>query len=374
MINRGVILRADSGLNLGAGHVMRCLTLADALRAAGMEAVFVSRAHAGHVLATICARGHEVVTLADNTGQSYGDHPDPPAHANWLGADWREDAAATRQVLEDSGAGWLVVDHYALDISWQAEALPAGVSLLVIDDLADRPHRADVLLDQNFGRKAADYAGLVSTNCALRIGPTHALLRPEFAHLRPRALARREALSRPETLLVTLGGIDRDNVTCCVLNALAQTPDAQGLKISVVMGDSAPHLEAVRARAATMPIPTDVVVGVQDMAQRMMKADLCVGAVGSTAWERCAMGLPTLQVVLADNQIGAAQAMAANGVSLALSRPEAPDFAESLAGGLEQLSQAVVYRAISRAAATLTDGSGAVRLAGTLLHRSAHAH
>lgn len=374
MITGGVILRADSGLNLGTGHVMRCLTLADALRAAGMETVFVSRAHAGHVLATICARGHDVVTLPENAGQSYGDHPDPPAHANWLGADWRKDAAATRQVLEDSGASWLVVDHYALDISWQAEALPAGVSLLVIDDLADRPHRADVLLDQNFGRKAEDYAGLVPTNCALLIGPAYSLLRPEFAHLRPQAIARRATLSRPETLLVTLGGIDRGNVTCCVLNALALAPAAQDLLITVVMGDSAPHLAVVRAQAAVMPIPTEVVTGVSDMAQRMMRADLCIGAVGSTAWERCAMGLPTLQVVLADNQIGAAQAMAAQGVSLALPLPNAPDFAASLAAGLEHLSQAGAYRAISRAAVALTDGSGAVRLAQTLLQRSAHAH
>lgn len=353
---------------------MRCLTLADASRKAGMDTVFVSRAHAGHVLATIRARGHDVVTLTDNTEQSYCDYPDPPAHATWLGADWREDAAATRQVLEDSGASWLVVDHYALDISWQAEALPAGVSLLVIDDLADRPHRADVLLDQNLGRKAEDYAGLVPPNCALCIGPAYALLRPEFAHLRPRALARREALSRPETLLVSLGGIDRDNVTCCVLNALAQTPTALGLRIAVVMGDSAPHLEAVRARAATMPIPIDVVAGVQDMAQRMMMADLCIGAVGSTAWERCAMGLPTLQMVLADNQIGAAQAMAEQGVSLALPFPKAPDFVAALAAGLEHLSEASAYRAIAGAAAALTDGSGAVRLARTLLQRPTDAH
>jgi UDP-2,4-diacetamido-2,4,6-trideoxy-beta-L-altropyranose hydrolase len=368
------LFRTDASLQIGTGHVMRCLTLADALRAAGVETVFVSRAHPGHMLDTVRARGHGVVTLPDNAGQSYGDHPDPPAHANWLGADWGKDAAATRRVLEDSGASWLVVDHYALDVSWQEKALPAGVSLLVIDDLADRPHRADVLLDQNFGRKATDYAGLASTNCALHIGPAYALLRPEFAHLRPRALSRREALSRPETLLVTLGGIDRDNVTCRVLNALAQTPTAQGLRIAVVMGDSAPHLEAVRARAATMPIPTDVVAGVQDMAQRMMMADLCIGAVGSTAWERCAMGLPTLQMVLADNQIGAAQAMAEQGVSLALPSPKAPDFVAALAAGLEHLSEVSAYRATVRAAAALTDGSGAVRLARTLLQRLADAH
>ena len=370
----GVVLRADSGLHIGTGHVMRCLTLADVLKKAGVSTTFVSRAHAGHVLSVISGRGHRLVVLSDSMGQSYGDHPHPPAHAGWLGADWRADAAATRQELEISDAKWLVVDHYALDISWQEEALPAGVSLLVIDDLADRPHRADLLVDQNIGRKAEDYAGLVSSNCDLLIGPTYALLRPEFARLRPRALARREVMTRPEGLLVTLGGIDRDNDTCRVLNALAQTPDSRGMRVTVVMGDNAPHLELVRAKAASIPIPTEVVSGVTDMAQRMMNADLCIGAAGSTAWERCAMGLPTLHVVLADNQIGAAQAMAAQGVSLALSSPQSLDFASSLAAGLRHISQAGAYRAIASAAAALTDGAGVTRVSQMLLQRAAHAN
>ena len=353
---------------------MRCLTLADALRAAGMETAFVSRANAGHVIPTIRARGHRVFILPGNTGQPYGEHPEPPEHASWLEADWRGDAAATRAELEETGARWLVLDHYALDASWQAEALPDGVSLLVLDDLADRSHRADVLLDQNFGRAPADYAELLPADCDLRTGPAHALLRPEFARLRPRALARREALKRPKTLLITLGGIDKDNATGAVLDVLARAAAVPELRITVVMGDSAPHLRAIRAQAATMPIPTDVAAGVQDMAQRMMMADLCIGAVGSTAWERCALGLPTLQLVLAGNQVGPAKAMAAQGVSLALPNPNAPEFAAALAAGLEELSAANVYRAIARAAAALSDGSGSARLARTLLERPIHAY
>lgn len=353
---------------------MRCLTLANAIRATGMETTFVTRAHAGHVISAISACEHRVVILPGNTNESYGDHPAPPAHAEWLEADWRTDAAATRAVLEDTGADWLVMDHYALDRAWQQEALPEGVSLMVLDDLADRPHLADVLLDQNAGRQAADYAELVPEGCDLRIGPAHSLLRPEFARLRPEALARREALTRPETLLITLGGIDKDNATGRVLDALAQAPAAQGLRITVVMGGSAPHLDAVRARAAALPMPTEVAVGIPDMARRMMLADLCIGAVGSTAWERCALGLPTLQVVLADNQVDAARAMATRGLSLALPFPDAPEFATALAAGLDQLSGVGAYRAIARVAATLTDGSGAARLARTLIERSIHAH
>ena len=346
---------------------MRCLTLADGLRAEGVEAVFVTREHCGHIIHAINDRGHRAVVLPGNTGAPYGDHPSPPAHARWLEADWREDAAATRAVLEDTGADWLVIDHYALDSAWQQKALPEGVSLMVLDDLADRPHVADVLLDQNAGRQVSDYAGLTPEGCDLRIGPAHALLRPEFARLRPEALARREALTRPKTLLITLGGIDKDNATGRVLEALAQAPVAQKLRITVVIGGSGPNLSAVRTRAATMPIPTEVALGVQDMSYRMMGADLCIGAVGSTAWERCALGLPTLQMVLADNQRDAALAMAEHGLSLALPMPEEPGFAHALAAGLEQLSETRHYRAMARAAAALTDGSGAGRLVSRLL-------
>ncbi len=344
-----------------------------------METTFVTRAHDGHVIPAISACGHCVVVLPGNTNQSYGDHPAPPAHADWLEADWHTDAAATRAVLEETGASWLVMDHYALDAQWQDAALLPGVSLLVLDDLADRSHVADVLLDQNAGRGAQDYVGFVPAGCDLRIGPAHALLRPEFARLRPKALARRAALTRPETLLVTLGGIDKDNAASRVLDALAEAPAAQDLRITVVMGVSAPHLDAVRDRAKTMPMHVEVVAGVSDMAARIMRADLCIGAVGSTTWERCVLGLPTLQVVLADNQREAAQAMAARGLSLALPVPGALGFARALTAGLERLSDTGHYRAMARAVAALTDGGGAGRLAAQLLEsvqgrEKPHAH
>lgn len=373
--SKRILFRADAGLEIGTGHIIRCLTLADSLLrqgdgarlSTGAESIFVTRAHAGHVIPAITERGHQVITLPGNTGQPYGNHPAAPAHARWLEADWRADAAATRAALNETGARWLVMDHYALDAQWQAAALPPSVSLLVIDDLADRPHRAEVLLDQNAGRQAVDYAGLVPEGCDLRIGPAHALLRPEFARLRPQALARRERLVRPKTLLVTLGGIDKDNATGRVLDALSLAPTAQELQITVVIGASAPHLDAVRSKAAAMPMPVAVVAGASDMGHRMLQADLCIGAVGSTAWERCTLGLPTLQVVLADNQLDAAGAMAAQGAALALPFPNAPEFVDALAAGLDRLSDASIYRTMAGAAAAMTNGGGRIGLAARLV-------
>lgn len=362
-----VLFRVDSGLHIGTGHVMRCLTLANALQARGVEAIFLTRTHTGHVVSALAAAGYRLETMPGNTGQPYGAHPSPPAHAAWLEADWRSDAAQTRATLQETGADWLVVDHYALDQAWQESAMSEHVRLLVIDDLADRPHRASILLDQNFGRSAADYAGLVPAGCELRIGPANSLLRPEFARLRPAALARREAMVVPERLLITLGGIDLHNATGRVLDALAVSPHAIGLKITVVLGENAPHLAAVRTKASNMPMHTEVVVNVKDMANRMVLADLCIGAAGSTAWERCALGLPTLQVVLADNQMSAARHMADDGLTIALPFSDTPGFAEALASGLEVLGERTTYKIMARATAALTDGGGAGRLAARLL-------
>jgi len=373
-----IVFRVDAGLDIGTGHVMRCLTLADALRqqkakvdasrnaSDEVRTIFVTRAHRGHIIPEIIGCGHRVVTLPGNTDQPYGRHPAPPDHASWLEADWRSDAADTRQILEYTNADWLVTDHYALDRCWQEAALPHGVRLLVLDDLADRPHVADVLLDQNAGRRAEDYDGLVPAFCDTLIGPMRALLRPEFAWHRARALARREVMERPKRLLITLGGIDRYNATGKVLEALAQAPAAVWLEVSVVIGGNAPALAEVQAQAAAMPMSVEVAVNVSDMAERMTQADLCIGAAGSTAWERCALGLPTLQIALADNQMEAAEFMACNGLALALPFPDAPEFAFALRAGLEHLTQPDTYRVMARRAADLTDGAGARRLAARL--------
>lgn len=351
---------------------MRCLTLANELSALGMECIFVTRENPCHALHAIVSNGHKVVALAGGTETPYGPHPAPPTHAIWLGTAWRDDACATRKVLEETGAAWLIVDHYAIDQSWHEQATLQGVQLLVLDDLADRPHLADILVDQNAGREVADYNGLLPDDCELRIGPAHAILRPEFARLRSYVLARRTTVNRPEKLLITLGGIDKNDASGAVLDALAKAPEASHMTITVVMGATAPHLNSVRMRAASMPMPTEVVVGITNMAERMLHADLCIGAAGSTAWERCALGLPTLQVVLADNQFDAALSMAAQGLSLALPPPDAHDFPTALSAGLEQLSEIDAYRAMARSTAAQTDARGAARLAQTLKKRIQH--
>lgn len=302
-----IAFRTDASLQIGTGHVMRCLTLADALRERGAECLFICRPHPGNLLTQIAERGHQAVALPALTADTKAALTDPP-HAAWLGTDWMNDADDTRQALGNERVDWLVVDHYALDRRWEHALRPNCQRLMVIDDLADRPHDCDLLLDQNLGRAAEDYNSLLPGNATMLIGPRYALLRPEFAQLRAESLARR-ANPQLRHLLITMGGVDKDNATGRVLDALQACPLPRDLRITVVMGPHAPWLQQVQTQAAQMPRPTQVLVGVNDMARLMADSDLAIGAAGSTAWERCCLGLPTVQLVLAENQNEAASAL-----------------------------------------------------------------
>ncbi len=315
-----IAFRTDASLEIGSGHVMRCLTLADALSAKGASCRFICRLHEGNLVDLIRAKGYlvEILPTADNAVPRAPERDDLSSasvlkHADWLGVSQEQDAADCIANFSAAPTDWLIVDHYAIDAKWERLLIPYCRKLMIIDDLADRQHECDLLLDQNLGRVANDYAELIPSSARLLIGPRYALLRPEFARLRNTSLARR-AEPKLEHLLVSLGGVDKDNVTTQVLDALDASALPETVRVTVVMGPRAPWLGAVQSRASRMRNPTEVLVDVRNMAQLMHDTDLAVGAGGSTTWERCTLGVPAIQVSLADNQraingaIGAAKA------------------------------------------------------------------
>ena len=356
--------RADASVEIGSGHVMRCLTLARALRDAGREVLFVSRALQGNLNAHIRREGFALAELPAPDAAEHG--RSPTAHAAWLGVDWQKDAQQTAEALRASPPEWLILDHYALDAAWQRAALPEGCRLMVIDDLADRPHHADLLLDQNLGRAAEDYAALVPPGCTVLAGPRYALLRPEFARLRAAALARREDRRQEQpalrNLLVFLGGMDKDNVTGLVLSALAACPLPEAARVTVVMGSSAPALAAVRAQCAGLPFPVDLRVDAGNMAELMAQADLAIGAAGSTSWERCCLGLPTIVVSVAQNQTALLQRLRLANAAMTLDLSGEDDVVRRLGACLDRLSDPGRYAAMSAAAAEICDGGGTDRV------------
>lgn len=356
-----IAFRADASIQIGTGHVMRCLTLAEALRSQGHECAFICRDHSGNLGTLIKERGFQLSLLNDSHPSERGTGGECDSavrHADWLGVPWQQDAEQTLEAL-NGHVEWLIVDHYALDARWERRVSKRVDALMAIDDIADRPHECKLLLDQNLGRKAQDYNRLLPESCIRLIGPHYALLRPEFAGLRERSLERRRT---PELrrILITLGGVDQDNVTSQVLGVLSESQLSPETELDIVMGASAPALEEVRQQAEALPFSASVSVNVKDMAERMCLADLCIGAAGSTSWERCCLGLPTMTMVLAENQKDAAKAISMHGAALVMQGSS--DLKAALQHLLadEQFAENMV--AMSNAGASLVDGLGCSRV------------
>jgi UDP-2,4-diacetamido-2,4,6-trideoxy-beta-L-altropyranose hydrolase len=304
-----IAIRTDAATHIGIGHVMRCLTLANALKVKGANVSFICRPFAGHLGERITAEGHELYLLPppSQTIKPLG-HKQTPPHTTWLGENWETDLAQTQIALNRKQFDWLIVDHYSLDNRWENEMRNFASKIMVIDDLADRRHDCDLLLDQNLGRSEREYKSRVSENCILLTGSKYALLRPEFKEWRDYSLKRRST-PQIKNLLITLGGIDKDNTAGKVLEALRESSLPTGCCITVVMGSSSLGLTAVRQAAKTMPWQVEVRVNVTNMAELMAESDLCIGAAGSTSWERCCLGLPTIMMILGDNQRGVGSAL-----------------------------------------------------------------
>lgn len=267
-----VAIRADASVALGSGHVMRCLTLAQALRRQGAQVLFLCRRLPGHMGETIRQQGFEL---------------------RWLGA---ESARGDQQVRRGRPLDLLVVDHYGLDRRWEEAMRPCARAILVIDDLADREHTCDLLLDQNLlpGLQHR-YQGLLPPGCRQLLGPGYALLRENFYReaLRPRP---RRDIRR---LLVFFGGSDPANLTGRALREIAET----SLGADVVIGAGNPHRADIQALCGSSGGHWTLHVQTERMPELMAGADLALGAGGSSHWERCVLGLPALVVTVADNQV-----------------------------------------------------------------------
>ena len=293
-----VIFRVDASLKMGTGHVIRCLTLAQVLKDNGAKVEFICRKHKGNLIDKIRSSEfivHELEVFEETEVDTR------LAHSHWLEATQQQDADDCIDILKAEKTDWLIVDNYALDEEWQKKLKPYYEKLMVIDDLADRKHQCDILLDQTFGRQQEDYLTLTPEDCKLLLGSQYALLRPEFVEWRGISLERR---SKPEfkQLLINMGGVDVDNVTEKVLDELTICNLPNDLKITVVMGGSAPHLESIKSKAIVLPYKTEIKVDVDNMAEIMANSDIAIGAAGATTWERCCLGLPTIQIVIAKNQ------------------------------------------------------------------------
>ena len=358
-----ILFRCDASLSIGSGHVMRCRTLARELCRHGAAITFLGRRQPGDLI-SLLEQEFTVLALPEQPLAACDGLEDRALYAAWLGCSQQQDAAeclaALAQAGISSGAQWLIVDHYGLDASWQGamrESLGSEppLQLLVIDDLADRSHSCDLLLDQNFfGEATAQrYQGLVPPQCRQLLGPHYALLGPEYAVLHPLVPPRTEL----RRVLVFFGGVDPHNYTSQAIKAL-MAPELAHLVVDVVLGLQCPHRKAVESLVVERPDTT--LHGPQpSLACLIARADLAIGAGGATTWERACLGLPSVVLPSAANQLPFSEALAAAGLIHLLLDPA--DLLSEL-GTIEPhlLAQ-------SQNCQRLADGWGAQRLATALL-------
>lgn len=331
-----ILFVVDAGPQVGGGHVMRSLTLAGALAAKGAACAFVSPPQAAAVLDAFAPETPRVPALSA-----------APADLT---------AAVAAEVFDA-----LVVDHYGL-AEPDHRSMAAGRPVLAVDDLADRPLGADLIVDSGPARRAADYDALIPKGARLLLGPAYAPVRPEFAALRETALAwRGEPVGR---VLVSLGLTDVGGITSRIVERIR--PRLSGEGIDVVLGAAAPSLGSL-TRIARRDTRIALHVDTPLMARLTAEADIAVGACGSSVWERCALGLPGVLVILADNQRPAALALAEMGAAL-LTDIADPGFEAALDRALMRLmTDSGLRKALAARSAELCDGLGAPRVAETFL-------
>ena len=322
---------------------MRCLTLAQQVRQRGATVEFICANYMDHMGSLVRQQGFELHMLEvfKSTGREHL-------------FDWSIDAAATSELAKGKPWDWLVADHYGIDARWETALRLQAHRILVIDDLADRPHVCDVVLDQNYyPQQEHRYDGLVPPHCRKLLGPRFILLRREFTEARAR-LSRH--IGDVRRILVNFGGTDEPNITALALAAISLL-GRNDIAIDVVISATTPHRAAIAAQVSSLPTAR-LHIQTARMAELIVEADLAIGACGSSTWERCCLGLPTLALVLADNQSNGAAVLDKAGIIINLGEARSMT-AETLAREISALIVDKAARAaLSQHSLSLGAGTG----------------
>ena len=296
-----IAIRVDASGQIGAGHFMRCLALADALKHISRKIFFISRCLPEYLETLLEEKGHAFVNLIGNSDDYK--NLDRLDHSYWLTVSQKQDAIESIQALvgqseKSSTWDWLIVDHYALDSRWETELRQIVKKVLVIDDLADRKHDCDILLDQNYyGNMHNRYNKKVPLSCELLLGPKYALLRNEFHKIHPKACPR---IGIPKRLLVFFGGFDINNYTMKIIRILSKL-DTHGLHVDVVVGGKHPDKIAIESKCKKLGYSCHVQTN--RMAEIISRSDVAIGSGGTVTWERICCLLPTIVITTARNQV-----------------------------------------------------------------------
>ncbi len=350
-----IVIRADASSLIGSGHVRRCQSLAEALLDQGVAVLFVVRAGMGGE-ALFDGRTFDTGFLPPRNAPATVQHDDP-AHARWLGTSWKNDATDTLEILSERQVAAVVVDHYALDARWH-EQVSAGLCcpIVAIDDLADRPLAAALIVDHNHAEShASKYAVANLRASPILGGPRFALLGQRF-----QSAPRNPAASEVRSIGIFMGGIDRENYSERVMRSLRDAADFNGA-LEIVSTRSNPNLTGL-LRLAELDGRCSVSLDLPDLADFFGRHELHIGAGGGATWERCCLGAPSLAIIVADNQRLVLDPLARLDV-LAVTEMPSPDEAAIGAGARALIDSPALRRRLSHNAKELVDGRGCARVA-----------
>ena len=359
-----VAIRVDASKMIGNGHVMRCLALAEGLSKLGANVLFITRQNdtsLTHLLENKSIR----YKILDSFRCSYNKDSDNlesdlPKHSHWLTVDWHQDAAETQFVLRNQIFDLLVVDHYALNHCWESMLRPCVKKIMVIDDLADRRHDCDVILDSVCGRTKTDYSNLSESDCRFLLGTKYTLLRREFYDWRATSLQKRKIKDNVNRILVSMGGVDMNDMTGLVMDQLINVNLPMKCEINIIVGSEYPYFNKLSKKIAKSPVKTTLDVGVDDMARRIVEADFGIGAFGVSTWERCCLGLPSINIITEKNQTFSAKTLRKEKIGEVIF---ADSLNDELVPAIEFAVENLEYRRkLTSRSSELVDGKGVSRV------------
>jgi UDP-2,4-diacetamido-2,4,6-trideoxy-beta-L-altropyranose hydrolase len=289
--------RTDASKKIGSGHLLRCLSLAKTLRAQGNKCQFIIRKQQGNLIKKIKNENFEVAVLSNiknikNSNSIYSNLPN---------VDWNEDAKQTRNILKEKKIDWLVLDHYGIDKRWEKKLRKYTGKIMVIDDLAKRSHDCDLLLNQNLSASLKKrYQKILPKNCNVLLGPEYALLQKEYADLHLSAPPR---IGPVKHILVYFGATDQTNLIKLIISAFLQL-ERKDIELEIIVGSNTRSKEIEKLKIFSKKNKNIKLNNeLKSLAPLILKSDLAIGACGSTSWERCCLGLPSLAITIANNQI-----------------------------------------------------------------------
>ena len=336
-----IYFRCDSSSDIGSGHVIRCLTLANFLKKKGLFTTFICKETEGNLFDVILKHNHNLVVLSNSNKKNI----------------WEDDAQEIIDKIKDfnSSKDWMVVDHYFLNKDWETRISSKLYKLFIIDDLCDRPHYGNILLNQNYlpGIRS-QYKKILSSKTKILLGPKYALLSPEYKATRK--LIKINKKKKLQRVIIFFGASDDKEQTIKCLSILSKL-NLKLLKIDIVIGLANKKKKLIEEITDKIDNAT-LHVQIPSLCNLMKNADLYLGSGGTTTWERCCLGLPSIVISTSGNQVRQNEYLFKKGVIKYLGKAESVS-EENIRTALLMFAEGYDSTKMSKKALKITNGNGA---------------